>query len=126
MMGKTHILFPASAMIFLASRSSAPVCVMAANSSVMPTSVVNMEVLKPPIRSLSVRPKIRTMMTPNVTATTPTLTLRKKASRITTMNSTNEIMSNAVSINISLSVFFQMMDSRASQQQGGVLVLMFC
>lgn len=113
-------------MIFLASRSSAPVCVMAANSSVMPTSVVNMEVLKPPIRSLSVRPKIRTMMTPNVTATTPTLTLRKKASRITTMNSTNEIMSNAVSINISLSVFFQMMDSRASQQQGGVLVLMFC
>lgn len=125
-MGKTHILFPASAMIFLASRSSAPVCVMAANSSVMPTSVVNMEVLKPPIRSLSVRPKIRTMMTPNVTATTPTLTLRKKASRITTMNSTNEIMSNAVSINISLSVFFQMMDSRASQQQGGVLVLMFC
>lgn len=42
------------------------------------------------------------------------------------MNSTNEIMSNAVSINISLSVFFQMMDSRASQQQGGVLVLMFC
>ena len=126
MMGRTHILFPASAMIFLASRSSAPVCVMAANSSVMPTSVVNMEVLKPPIRSLSVRPKIRTMMTPNVTATTPTLTLRKKASRITTMNSTNEIMSNAVSINISLSVFFQMMDSRASQQQGGVLVLMFC
>ena len=40
--------------------------------------------------------------------------------------SSRPVILNAVSINIFLSVFFQMMDSRASQQQGGVLVLMFC
>ena len=64
-----------------------------ANSNVMPTSVANIEELIAPIRALSFKPKIRTAITTNASASTPTFIFLINAIIITPRNINNAITS---------------------------------